>query len=59
MLFRVYQNPVGGDPGKIVGVSFTESKVLYDIALYVNGAPYYEHPIRCVDSVFVNPAPQE
>ena len=43
---------------KIVGVSFSYGKVLYDVALFFNESPtsYYEElPLRNVDSVLVLP----
>ena len=42
---------------KVVQVQFTFDKVLYDIALAVDGAFYEIFPIRSVDSVFVCPLP--
>ena len=40
---------------KIIQVQFTIDKVLYDIALYVDGGFYEIFPLRSVDSVFVCP----
>ena len=40
---------------KIVQVQFTVDKVLYDVALSVDGGFYEIFPLRSVDSVFVCP----
>ena len=40
---------------KVVQVQFTADKVLYDVALSVDGGFYEIFPLRSVDSVFVCP----
>jgi hypothetical protein len=42
-------------PGQIVGVGFNESKVLYDVAIILDGEPYLVYPLREVDSIFCSP----
>lgn len=42
----------------IVGITFEESKVLYDLALPIGAFDFYEErPILRVDSIFVFPKP--
>jgi hypothetical protein len=54
--------PATGIKAKVVGVSFTKSEVLYDLALdgyaTVNGELQFNelHPIRSVDSSMVCPS---
>lgn len=44
---------------KIVGVTFEQSKVLYDLALPIDAFDFYEeYPLMRVDSVFVFDKPQ-
>jgi hypothetical protein len=42
-------------PAEVVRISFDPGKVLYDLALVVNGDVYYDYPVRGVDSCFVQP----
>lgn len=43
---------------KVVGVSFTDAKVLYDLALPDAYGVFYEvHPLQRVDSIFVDAVP--
>lgn len=53
--FQPLLDAPGGLLSKIVAVTFTPSKVLYDIALFVEGEFYEVLPLRGVDSVFVQP----
>lgn len=47
-------------PCKVVGVSFTRVKILYDLALQDEGGEFYESfPLCRVDSFFVLSAPKE
>ena len=42
---------------KVVGVTFEQGKVLYDLALPIDVFDfYYEYPLMRVDSIFVYPA---
>lgn len=54
--FQIYE--VGSPeffPAEVVRVSFDPGKVLYDLALIVNGEVYDVYPVRGVDSCFVQP----
>lgn len=50
-------DPQSATRAKVVGVSFTNDKVLYDLAVFADGGFYEMFPIRSVDSVFVCPLP--
>jgi len=52
-------DPASAVRAKVVQVQFTLDKVLYDIALAVDGAFYEIFPIRSVDSVFVCPQAEQ
>ena len=49
------KNYIGAVKCKIVRITFTESKVLYDLALWLNenGSYYETFPICSVDSIFI------
>lgn len=48
-------DPLSATRAKVVGISFTQDKVLYDLALFAEGGFYEIYPIKQVDSVFVCP----
>ena len=50
-------DPTSATRAKVVAVSFTNDKVLYDLAIFADGGFYEMFPIRSVDSVFVCPLP--
>ena len=39
---------------KVIAVKFTESKVYYDVELFIRDG-YYQNPICNVDSIFITP----
>lgn len=49
---------VQGVLAKIVGITFEETKVLYDIAIALNYLEFYdEYPFMRIDSTFILPKP--
>lgn len=51
----ITSDPSSAVRAKVIAVHFTMDKVLYDLALQVEGGFYEIFPIRSVDSVFVCP----
>ena len=53
--FKLYETDAVGFPAEVVRISFGPRKVLYDLAMVINGEVYEVYPIRGVDSCFVQP----
>lgn len=56
-MFRWYESDTEGMLCEVVGISFREGKVLYDIAPFINGEAHYAQPLCSVDSIFIHDLP--